>query len=71
VNKNLLSRREAAAYIGISPHILRKMALTGASGGPPLVRITNRCVRYQLQQLNEWLRQRGAQPALFEFEASK
>ena len=69
MNKNLLSRDEAAAYIGISPHILRKMALTGASGGPPFVRITNRTIRYQRQQLDEWLRQRGAQPVLFEFGA--
>jgi excisionase family DNA binding protein len=71
VNKNFFTRSEAAEYAGISPHILRKLALAGASGGPPLIRIGYRTVRYQRQQLDEWLRQRGAQPALFEFEATK
>jgi excisionase family DNA binding protein len=71
VNKNFLTRSEAAEYAGISPHILRKLALTGANGGPPLIRIGYRTVRYQRQQLDEWLRQRGAQPALCEFEATK
>jgi len=71
VNSNLLDRTAAAKYLGVSFHVLRKLALSGAEGGPPLVRITSRCVKYQRQQLDEWLRQRGAEPALFEFEASK
>ena len=66
--KNLLNRAEAAAYVGISADTFRKMALTGATGGPPMIRIGYRTVRYQRQQLDEWLRQRGAEPTLFEFE---
>ena len=71
MNANLMNRSQAADYLGISLQMLRKLSLTSSNDGPPLVRIGYRTIRYQRQQLDEWLRQRGAEPALFKFEASK
>jgi len=48
----LLDEREAAAAYGLSPRTMQVWRARGE--GPPHVRISNRCVRYRLSDLEAW-----------------
>ncbi|HVR73907.1 MAG TPA: helix-turn-helix domain-containing protein [Planctomycetota bacterium] len=49
---------EAAEYLGVSTRTLEDWRIRG--GGPPFIRISCKCVRYRLIDLDEWSRQRLA-----------
>jgi len=53
----LLTRGQAAAYLGLSPQTLSNWASTGR-GGIPYVRVSARAVRYRQSDLDEWARNR-------------
>ena len=55
---SLLSPVQAAARLGISPTILKRMRLRGEK--PPALRLSARVVRYSVGGLQQWLDQRGA-----------
>ena len=53
----LLTREQAATYLGLSPQTLSNWASTGR-GGIPYVRVSARAVRYRQSDLDQWLRNR-------------
>jgi predicted DNA-binding transcriptional regulator AlpA len=63
----LLTARQAAALIAVSPATWFRMAAAGRTPAP--VRLSPGCVRYSREILVEWIRQ--ACPARKEFEARK
>ncbi|MQA92561.1 MAG: helix-turn-helix domain-containing protein [Gemmatimonas sp.] len=52
----LLSERDAAAALGLTPRTLQEWRRRG--GGPPYVRISSRCLRYRVADLEEWAAER-------------
>jgi predicted DNA-binding transcriptional regulator AlpA len=52
----LLDERAAAAALGLTPRTLQGWRHRG--DGPPHVRISARCVRYRVEDLNAWAAQR-------------
>jgi excisionase family DNA binding protein len=53
----LLTRDEAAEFLGVSPQTLANWAHTGR-GGLPYVRVSARAVRYRQSDLETWARNR-------------
>lgn len=53
----LLTRQEAAAFLGVSPQTLANWATTGR-GRIPFVRVSKRAVRYRMSDLERWLQAR-------------
>ena len=55
---NLVSEKEAARYIGMSVHFLRKSRMEGRrknrTPGPPFIKI-GKSIRYSLRDLDAWL----------------
>lgn len=51
-SRNLLTTREAAMLINLSPRSLEGYRLRG--GGPPFYRVGRRCVRYDVGDLLTW-----------------
>ena len=47
----LLSRRDAASYLGISPRMLDRL-------GIPRVEISDRCIRYRREDLDQFAQER-------------
>jgi hypothetical protein len=56
VSKLLLTEREAAEAIGLTPRFLTERRRLG--GGPPFVRISARCIRYRPEDIQHWARER-------------
>lgn len=54
--RRLFSVREAAQFLRVSKSWLDKKRVEG--GGPRFVRVTSRCVRYDADDLDEWIRSR-------------
>jgi len=52
----LVSQRDAAAMLGVSPRTLELWRQCG--DGPPYVRISSRCVRYRIADLEAWAAER-------------
>lgn len=52
----LFTPPQAAEYLSLSPRWLELKRYSG--GGPPFVRISARCVRYRLSDLEDWVSQR-------------
>lgn len=52
----LLSERDAATILGLTPRTLQAWRARG--DGPAFVRISSRCVRYQPSALEEWIQDR-------------
>lgn len=50
---NLMTTKEAAAYLQLSPSLLNKLRLTG--GGPVFVRLAGRAIRYRRADLDAWI----------------
>ena len=61
IEKRFLNRAEAAAFLGLRPQTLAN--LSWRNEGPPFIRISERCVRYDLIQLLLWLKAREIRPA--------
>ena len=55
----LLSERDAAAALGLTPRTLQAWRSRG--DGPPHVRVSSRCVRYRVQDLKDWAADRVRQ----------
>jgi hypothetical protein len=49
----LMSEQRAAEYLDVAPRTLRKWRTDG--DGPAFVRISARCIRYRMQDLDFWL----------------
>jgi predicted DNA-binding transcriptional regulator AlpA len=47
---------KAALIIGLSPHTLSSLRCRG--GGPRFVKIGRRAVRYEVEELERWMRER-------------
>ncbi len=60
----LLTTREAAEYLGFSAATLHfwrsKARTTGVSKGPPHIKLSKKCVRYDADELAQWVEQRRA-----------
>ena len=48
----LLDERAAAQALGLTPRTLQAWRARG--GGPPYVRVSSRCVRYRVVDLDAW-----------------
>jgi hypothetical protein len=51
-----LTTAQAARHLTASPRTLEAWRIRG--GGPPYLRISSRCVRYRLRDLERWLDER-------------
>lgn len=51
-NETLLNTKSAAEFLGLSPRTLDGKRITG--NGPKFVRLSARCIRYRLADLNKW-----------------
>jgi hypothetical protein len=58
-----LTESEAAVYIGRSKSFLRKCRINGGVGkryrGPKYTRVSERCIRYPVDELDKWLENRA------------
>jgi hypothetical protein len=54
----LLNERRAAATLGVEPRTMQEWRCKG--GGPPFIRVSSRCVRYRLSDLEQWVAERRA-----------
>lgn len=52
----LFSEKHAARYLNLSPRTLRNWRTRG--GGPPFVKISGRCIRYRMKDLDAWMNSR-------------
>lgn len=52
----LLSERDAAAALSLTPRTLQAWRARGE--GPPHVRVSSRCVRYRVEDLESWAAER-------------
>ena len=52
VFKLLLDERAAAVALGLTPRTLQVWRVRG--GGPPFVKVSSRCIRYRLIDLERW-----------------
>ena len=52
----LITEREAAAYLRMTPRWLQVRRYEG--GGPRYVRVSSRCVRYRISDLDAWAAER-------------
>lgn len=55
----LLSQKTVATLLGISPRSLEAWRRPDSSDGPPFIRISKRCVRYRLSDVQAWLARRA------------
>jgi predicted DNA-binding transcriptional regulator AlpA len=60
MEKKFLTRVEAAALLGLRPQTLANM--TWQNSGPPYVRLSSRCLRYDRNELLSWMKQREIRP---------
>jgi predicted DNA-binding transcriptional regulator AlpA len=58
--KKFLKRVEAAELLGLRPQTLAN--LTWQNRGPPYVRLSSRCLRYDREALLSWMRAREVRP---------
>jgi hypothetical protein len=60
IEKQFLTRDEAARFLGLRPQTLAN--LTWQNAGPPYVRLSSRCIRYDLGELLSWMKAREVRP---------
>jgi predicted DNA-binding transcriptional regulator AlpA len=60
IEKKFLTRDEAALFIGLRPQTLAN--LTWQNAGPPYVRLSSRCLRYDRAELLAWMKAREVRP---------
>jgi predicted DNA-binding transcriptional regulator AlpA len=58
--KRFLNRIEAAKFLGLRPQTLAN--LSWRNEGPPFVRLSERCVRYDRDELLTWMKAREVRP---------
>lgn len=56
----LLREPEVAKFLNVGPRCLADWRLRKV--GPPFVRISSRCVRYDIEALHRWVAERLVQP---------
>jgi predicted DNA-binding transcriptional regulator AlpA len=56
--RRVLTPREAAAYLSLSPWTLEKWRGDDDPAGPPWVRLSERRIGYRLEDLDAWIGQR-------------
>jgi hypothetical protein len=52
----LLRPSDAAAFLDLTPRFLEMRRFRG--GGPPFIRVSRRCVRYLMSDLQTWVEER-------------
>ena len=52
----LIDEKRAAEILGVKPRSLQAWRIRG--GGPPYVKISAKCVRYRITDLEEWAAER-------------
>ena len=60
IEKKFLTRDEAALFLGLRPQTLAN--LTWQNAGPPYVRLSSRCLRYDRAELLAWMKAREVRP---------
>lgn len=60
VEKKFLTREEAARLLGLRPQTLANF--TWKNEGPPYIRISSRCLRYDREALLAWMKDREVRP---------
>lgn len=55
-DEKLLTNTDVAKLLGIAPRSLEQMRHKGTS--PPFVRISSRCVRYRMADVERWIAER-------------
>jgi hypothetical protein len=60
--KKFFTRAEAAAFLGLRPQSLAN--LTWQDAGPPYVRLSSRCIRYDRDELLAWMKEREVRPGV-------
>lgn len=60
IEKKFLTRDEAARFLGLRPQTLAN--LTWQNAGPPYVRLSSRCLRYDREALLSWMKAREVRP---------
>ena len=58
---NNITETQAAAYLSISPRTLQQWRYL--KRGPSYIRISNRCIRYRMSDLRDWLAQHRVDPS--------
>ena len=56
IQERLLTSQEAAGFLGLTPRFLEMRRFNG--NGPPHIRISSRCVRYLMSDLQAWVEER-------------
>ncbi len=54
--QRLVTEKQAAKLLSVSPRTLRNWRTRG--GGPRFVKISGRCIRYSIADINEWTKKR-------------
>lgn len=52
----LLDERAAATALGMTPRTMSNWRRVG--GGPPFIRVSSRCIRYRVADLESWAAER-------------
>ena len=60
VGKKFLTRVEAAELLGLRPQSLANLTWLGA--GPPYVRLSSRCIRYDRDELLAYMKRHEVRP---------
>ena len=58
--KRFLTREQAAEFLGLKAQTLANMTWRGE--GPPNIRISSRCIRYDLDELVAWAKSLEIRP---------
>ena len=64
-----ITEKMAADYLGVSPRSLQAWRVSGK--GPQFIRYSPRCIRYRLEDLDEWLEKRRVRSTSEISEAEK
>ncbi|PHS21046.1 MAG: hypothetical protein COA85_13450 [Robiginitomaculum sp.] len=54
--QRLVTEKQAGKLLSVSPRTLRNWRTRG--GGPCFVKISGRCIRYRVADINEWTKKR-------------
>lgn len=60
IEQRFLTRDEAAKFLGLRPQTLAN--LSWRNEGPPFIRLSARCIRYDRDDLLAWMRAREVRP---------
>ena len=60
IEKQFITRKEAAHFLGLRPQTLANWQWLNE--GPPFIRISERCVRYDVNELVAWMKAQEIRP---------